>query len=274
MSFLKIYGDTEGPLGFPMKDDQAKALDAILQEHPGHEYVRIDSEKATTEFAEGERADVSWIQTEAMDRHGEIVLASGFRDDTYKANPIVTMNHDYTRHPVGRSLWRRKVKDGQRFGVKAKTVYPSRPMEWQEDVWPSDHAWALVKSGLMGGKSIGFVTLKAHSPTDEEVKRRPELSKIRRIVDEWMLVEYCCCWLPVNPEACVDMVNKAIVNPEDLKFVGLELPKPEEPKVEAIPFTPLEEIEKAVKRRLAKIDPKAFAEALWKEGYDRARGRI
>ena len=102
MTFLKEYGDTEGPLGFPMKDADAKALDAILQANPDAEHVRLVVQKATTEFSEGERADVAWIQTEAVDHDQEIVLASGFRDDAFKGNPIVTLNHSYDQPPVGR----------------------------------------------------------------------------------------------------------------------------------------------------------------------------
>jgi hypothetical protein len=66
--------------------------------------------------------DVSWIQTESVDRQSEIVLTAGFNDDSFKDNPIVTVNHDYTRSPVGRSLWRKKVKDGT-----SRQPCPTRP---------------------------------------------------------------------------------------------------------------------------------------------------
>ena len=33
-------------------------------------------------------------------------------------------------------------KDGERRGVKAKTVYPARPQEWTEPEWALDNAWA------------------------------------------------------------------------------------------------------------------------------------
>jgi hypothetical protein len=53
------------------------------------------------------------------------LMLAGFRDDLYKANPIVTLNHSYYESPIGRSLWRKKVKDGDRRGVKAKTRLPA-----------------------------------------------------------------------------------------------------------------------------------------------------
>src|SRR5262245_57729214 len=104
-------------------------------------------------------------------------------DSIFRHNPTGTLNHNYWR-PVGKSLWRQKVKEDGHRGVKAKTVYPERPQEWpEEEPWANDAAWALVKAGLMLGKSIGFVTLASHPPAEEEVRRRPELATVRRIVD-------------------------------------------------------------------------------------------
>ncbi len=122
MSILPIYGTTQGPLGFPMKDADAKALDDFIKTLPEQDYQHVVVEKAMTELSPGERADVSWICTEAIDRQREIVLTAGFRDDHYKNNPIVTINHDYSKSPVGKSIWRKKVRDGETRGVKAKTT--------------------------------------------------------------------------------------------------------------------------------------------------------
>jgi hypothetical protein len=275
MTFLKDYGDTEGPLGFPMKDADAKALDAILQANPDAEHVRLVVQKATTEFSEGERADVAWIQTEAVDHDQEIVLASGFRDDAFKGNPIVTLNHSYDQPPVGRSLWRKKIKDGARRGVKAKTIYPTKPDDWT-DAWAPDSAWGLVKASLMVGKSIGFLTVKSRAPTEEEIKRKPEWAGVRRIVEEWILLEYACCWLPMNPEALVEAVSKSQLSADALKFVGAELPPPakKEEEVPPIAFTPLYEIEKAIERATRNVDAGAIVRALVAEASERVIGRI
>ena len=274
MTFLKDYGDTEGPLGFPMKVAEAKALDAILQANPDAEHVRLVIQKATTEFSEGERADVAWIQTEAVDHDQEIVLAAGFRDDTFKANPIVTLNHQYELPPVGRSLWRKKIKDGARRGVKAKTIYPQRPDDWT-DQWAPDSAWGLVKSGLMTGKSIGFLTIKSRAPTEEEIKRKPDWAGVRRIVEEWILLEYACCWLPMNPEALVEAVSKSGVPPETLRFVGAEMPaKPPSPPPPVIAMTPIYEIEKAIERATRGFDTAAMVRMLVEGATGRLLGKV
>jgi hypothetical protein len=152
--------------------------------------------------------------------------------------------------------------------VKAKTVYPSRPTEWTEPDWAPDNAWALVKSGLMAGKSIGFLTTKAHSPTDDEVKKRPDLAGVRRIIDEWVLLEYACCWQPMNPEALVEAVSKSGVSAEALKFIGAEVPA-----TSVVPFTPFAEMQRAVDRAFAAFDVKTMVERLVRETSETARGR-
>src|SRR5262249_27922347 len=114
-TLLPGYATTEGPLGFPMPDKQARALDALLKalpRAPEYAYRKAVTARAPTELNPGERSDVSWITTESPDRQGEVVLARGMNDSQFRANPIVTLGHAYWLPPVGRSLWRKRVKDG------------------------------------------------------------------------------------------------------------------------------------------------------------------
>lgn len=131
MTFLPQYGTTEGPLSFPMLDRQAIALDQVLKTLPKtreHEYRKAVVAQAPTELNPGERSDVSWITTETLDRDGEVVIAKGMNDSRFQQNPVVTMQHCYRLPPVGRSLWRKFVKDGDTRGIKAKTKYPEMKM--------------------------------------------------------------------------------------------------------------------------------------------------
>src|ERR1700724_2081250 len=137
MDSLKSYG-TEGPLGFPMTDKQARNPDSLLRQLPKSQefaYKKTVLAKAATELNTGEHSDVSWISTETPDRYSHVVFAKGMNDSQFALNPIVTLNHDYTIPPVGRSLWRKVVKDGVSRGVKAKTIYPTKPDAWGEDPW-------------------------------------------------------------------------------------------------------------------------------------------
>ena len=78
-NFLKPYYDTEGPLGIPMLDRQALALEPLLKDLPKDDAYRPGTlvvEKATTELLRGERADVSWISTEDPDRCKDVALST------------------------------------------------------------------------------------------------------------------------------------------------------------------------------------------------------
>src|SRR5262249_13007814 len=136
-------------------------------------YRKTVAAKGPSEVLSGERCDVSWISTEDPDRTREVVVARGMNDSQFKLNPIVTMQHAYYLPPVGKSLWRKVVKDGSLQGVKAKTHYPNRPVEWpQEKEWPADIALSLVQADLLRGKSIGFLPTKVHTPKTKEITER------------------------------------------------------------------------------------------------------
>lgn len=259
--FLKQhYGDTEGPLGIPMLDQQAQRLDKIIRQLPDdelHQPGKLALGKATTELLTGERADVSWISTENVDRMREIVKADGMNDEHFQLNPLVTMQHAYWLPPVGRSLWRTKVKTQGIVGIKAKTHYPTRPEDWSNNTdWPPDVAFSLVKQGLLTGKSIGFLPTKVRTPTEEEIKHRPEMRHVKRIVEEWILLEYACVFLPAQQHAVVEAVSKEMAIPAEMSF------------------TTLKEIERHVQQRIANLDFEQLAQRAWSQAWDKARGRI
>ena len=281
------YGPTEGPLGFPMPDRAARLLDALLKSLPKtkeYEYRHLVSSRGPTELNPGERSDVSWISTESVDRTGEVVIARGMNDAQFQANPLVTLGHAYWLPPVGRSLWRKRARDGDRVGVKAKTQYPARPDAWPgDDPWPPDKVFALVQAGLLQGKSIGFLPVKVHVPDDQEVAKNGWGNGVALVIDEWLLLEYACVFLPANQDALVEAVSKGSLDlPADLlRALGLDparLPGAPRPAADApgrvIPFTPLDEVRRHVERQIAAIDFAALARRALEENLEKARGRI
>src|SRR5438874_12068727 len=281
-AFLKQhYGDCEGPLGIPCLDRQARALESVLHALPHDELYapgHLVVEKATTELLPGERCDVSWISAESPDRMRDVVVARGMNDEHFKLNPLVTLQHSYWLPPVGRSLWRKRVKDGDLVGIKAKTQYPQRPEAWPAVAdWPPDFAFTLVQAGLLCGKSIGFLPTKVRPPTDDERQHRPELQKVQRIIEEWVLLEYACVYLPAQQNAVVEAVSKGLVIPDEfqqalhLTNVLKTLPAP---APALVPFTPLEEVERHVRRRVDGLDFDTLARRAVENALDRARGRV
>jgi hypothetical protein len=268
-TFPRPYG-VEGPLGFPLPDAQARAVDALLRSLPhtdDYRYRHLVAAQPPTELNPGERSDVSWITTESVDRCGEVVAARGMDDGQFRTNPLVTLGHQYHLPPVGRSLWRRRVRDGSRVGVKAKTQYPPRPDSWSDaQPWPPDQALALVQAGLLNGKSIGFLPTKVHVPDEAEVQKNGWGERVTLVIDEWLLLEYACVFLPANQDALVEAVSKGDLHlaPEWLAVLGLTPPAPAAPV----------DVEAAVRRRLEAIDFAGLARKAVADALDRARGRV
>jgi hypothetical protein len=268
-NFMKSHFDTLGPFGLPMKDAQAKALEARLRDLPQEDAFtlrRCSFERGVSELAPGERADVSWITEESPDRLGDIVLASGMDDSHFALNPIVTLNHAYDQPPVGRSLWRRKARDGALRGVKAKTHYPPRPNGWTVSDWPPDLAFELVKAGLLRGKSIGFIPLKLRTPTPDEIAKNAELANVRYIIEEWLLAEYACCYLPMQPNAVVETVSKS-VPASWIELLGL-------PQPPSLAFTSLASVEAVARRLLTPEQLAARLDEACERAWRKARGRV
>ena len=278
----------EGPLGFPMTDRQAVAVDSILKALPKDDafrYRKAVAAKGPSEVLPGERSDVSWITTEAPDRTAEVVLARGMNESQYKLNPIVTMQHAYWLPPVGRSLWRKVVRDGTFVGVKAKTQYPARPKDWPAAKdWPADVAFALVQADLLRGKSIGFLPTKVHQPRPKEMEERG-WEQVDLVIDEWILLEYSCTFLPAQQQAVVEAVSKSAVRlPEEfVKAMGLDpamFAAPAMPPADAEEpprisrFTPLEEIENSLYRKIKALDFTVIAEHAAQQALSKLAGRV
>jgi hypothetical protein len=278
MNFLKqYYGGAEGPLGFPMIDKAAQALDAILRDLPRSSefaYRKVVSTRPPSELLPGERSDVSWITCEDPDRANEVVIARGLDDSHFKLNPIVTLQHAYHLPPVGRSLWRRVVRDGARHGVKAKTHYPLRPENWPGDTWPADVAFSLVQAELLRGKSIGFLPTRVHTPTPQE-RDQPGWTNVQLVIDDWILLEYACCFLPCQQNAVVEAVSKSVPIPDEfLHAMGITAETATGRQLPPVAFTPLEEIEKGLSRALSRLDLAELARRTVHAELDRLRGRI
>src|SRR5438094_712732 len=174
----------EGPYGFPMIERVAIAVEQITKALPrdeDYQFRRLVTQKGAGDLMPGERSDVSWITTEAPDRQKEIVIARGMNDSQFRLNPIVTIEHDYNNPPIGRSTWRKVMRDGDMIGIRAKTQYPRRPADLDPNVkWPSDFAFALVQAGLLTGKSVGILPTKVSKGRGD----------VRNVFDKWILLEY------------------------------------------------------------------------------------
>jgi hypothetical protein len=110
-------------------------------------------------------------------------------------------------------------------------------------------------------------------PADVHVPDRKELdrnswTKVGRLIDERVLLKHACCDLPCQENAVVEAVSKAQIPPPYAKALGVET------KPAVAPFTPLEEVEKALERMVRGVDLSKMAEEAAKERVGRLQGRV
>ena len=208
---------TEGPFGLQMPDKQAKNLDALLKTLPKEcrELRRKSNIPANFDLVPGERADVSLISVESIDREGDVVLAKGCDLTHFMGNPVVTMAHKYDELPVGKAAWVKAVPGG----LLAKTMYATRPEGW-DGPWLPDAVWSMTREGILKGKSIGFLPTRIRPPAKDE----PQFKNAAAVVETSILLEYAVAPIPVNQDALVQAVAKGLTDEAMLKKLGLTLP--------------------------------------------------
>lgn len=195
--------------GFALPESIARRIDELADGLPkDFTYRRLSANPSEFSIEEGERTDVSFITTDAVDRDGEVVLPGG--GDWKNYNRVVTFAHDYKGLPVGSNWWIRPKMKGQYSGLIAKTHYPARPKDW-EGPWMPSAVLHLMQQAVptCTGKSIGFIPLNIRPATAEEKAKRPEL-KDTPIIDKWVGLEYAVAPVPCNDTSEMVAVSKTL----------------------------------------------------------------
>jgi hypothetical protein len=299
-------GYIEGPLGFLVREKDAKKIEELVGSAPkdsAYAYRKIV--KTPDKFRlEGTRDDVSHITTECVDRDKEVVLRSGM--DATAWNRVVTFAHKYDVLPVGTNVWM-KTDD---TGILARTHYHDKPDGWNGD-WMPDAILHLMRSDPPSctGKSIGFLPLEGREPTSDDLKKNTDWADADWIWTKWHMLEYAVAPVPCNPEAEMIGVGKGMDEEtaeifrkaaEDMGFkpqakaespIIIESkplpvipktapptpPKPAEKPVEIVPIVRPAAIKASLSRQLTEhlkaTAPSRIATAV-KDGLDKARGRV
>ena len=138
---------------------------------------------------EDSRTVVAVISSASVDRDKEVLLPKGANFDNYLKNPVVLWGHQSSDPPIGKALW---VKRGQKQ-ITAKVKFATT--ERGEEIWE------LFKGGYLNAFSVGFIPLKGHQPTPDEIRKMPEWAEARFVYDEWELLEFSPVTVPANPDA-------------------------------------------------------------------------
>lgn len=232
-------GYCTGPFGFPMLEEDARALDKDLNgDEEISSFKLFKGFDKANYFSDGEKADVSVITDESVDEDGEVLELKSIDFTAFRKNPIVTFNHNYDMPPIGKSIWQKQIGSS----IRAKTLYAPRPDTLQKDLeWFPDSIFNMVKSGFLPGKSIGGF-YKKRVPTAEELQKYGPT--LKRVGHSAKVIEYSVVTRQANNNAIVEAVSKGLLHIpteiiSDLPEVAtlLEKFKKEKDKLEAeLPF--------------------------------------
>lgn len=138
------------------------------------------------------------ISTEAVDRQGDIVRATGGLFDNYLKNPVVLLSHDYSDLPVGKTL-ELSVVPG--VGIRAKFQFPPEGLYEKADTTRK-----LWDAGFLNAASIGFNPIKSVGLDQSRSWGAQEFT-------EWELLEWSIVTVPANQDAlrlALDGINTTL----------------------------------------------------------------
>jgi len=166
----------------------------------------------TKEPADEDNTAIAAISTGIVDRDKEVLLPNGMKFDNWIQRPSVMWAHDYRSFPLGKGYW---LKPGRKT-IKAKWEWT--PLENAQE------ARLLWENDFLGAASVGFLPIKSHIPTSDDIKKHPEWADAQRIYDEWELLEFSIVPVPANPEAlALAIKNKQIsISKEMQSDLGIE----------------------------------------------------
>lgn len=196
----------------------------------GQKFLDVVVEKA----AGSDRLMWFTASDETRDRDGDILVASGWKLQNYKKNPVFLWAHNYSRPPIGKAV---EIEKGDgRLRAKVEFV-PAEIDPFAEQVR------RLYAEGFMRTVSVGFMPYKVEDLTEDDRKTRPEITWGKRMSAE--LLEFSAVPVPSNPSALQNGFLEAVVK-------GMVIP-PDAPPAGAIPagLSPL-----LLVQRDGKVDPR------------------
>ena len=192
---------TNTDLGLWGRERLLEALDAYsrgLSDAPLlHKWTKSD----VTAAADDRDEPMSFIiSTDDVDRHGDVIVAEGWRLDSYLANPVFLWAHDYARPVIGRAVevWSEPHK------LLARMKFA--PTGFAQEVA------LLYRSGYQRGVSVGFKPLRYEERRNDKTGA---FLGIRFLEQE--LLETSAVPVPANSHALRKALDQAPLLGEYLK---------------------------------------------------------
>ncbi len=131
------------------RDRLLEALEAFRQGIADAPILRKRTETEPLPADTGQMKPMNFvISTDEVDRHGDVIMAEGWRLESYRRNPVFLWAHDYARPVIGRAV---KTWTEPHLLLARMEFAPTR---FAQEV-PM-----LYRSGYQRGVSVGFKPLQ------------------------------------------------------------------------------------------------------------------
>ena len=190
---------------------------------------------------------VAKINTDSVDRDGEVVWPGGMDIGRYKG--LVLWQHDYGPNslPPAKNLWIKPNRKRNPTEIVAKTQFDAK-REFARDLY-----W-LYKDRYLTDWSIGAENVQRRGLTPEDLKANPHWEGAEFVWEKWGLIEYSGVKVGSNPDTATDVrtMTKEFkdsheIADETLEALGIQLAEPPPPPPEPAP-------ERIVIRRIGHVE--------------------
>jgi len=161
-----------------------------------------------TSLPQGDEAPVIDFvaSSQALDRYGEVIVASGWRLEAFRRNPVFQNAHQYgdVLFTLGKAL----ITEVRELGAPRRPVLFQR-IEFAVEANPMARiAYGLYRGKFLNAVSVGFIPVRWETGSAEAGYRRKYL--------EQELLEVSAVAIPANPEALQRALRLGAVPRADL----------------------------------------------------------
>lgn len=142
--------------------------------------------------------------TDDVDRYGDVILAAGWKMDTYLKNPVFLWCHDRDELPIGKCI---------AYKIEANRLLMQIQFATSEENPLSEQVFRLYKGGFLSAVSVGFRALKAGPRQDGD--------SMGVLFQEQELLELSAVPVPANQNAVALMMKGMLDNePHGVAEIG------------------------------------------------------
>ena len=182
---------------------------------PNH--MIIKSFIPTIKQVEGLNRTLRFIaSTEAIDRDGEVLLASGWQLDKFLKNPVFQWAHDYSQPPIGKIVNAQVVNDQLVEDVEFADA----------ETYPfADIIYRLYMGGFLNAVSVGFIPIEWQTGKKDGDPRKTYTKQEQ--------LELSGVPVPSNPEALQSARTAKVITLKELRLVKKSIEALESKSIEA-----------------------------------------